>query len=104
MTAIRTGWQASTLPHPRAVRYLDLAWEDYRPDATPGEAFPAAALGNVYFGYPEERWVDLRQLDALEPMLRERVGMCAEGVRRGRARRHRQLRPAVHHRVPAHPR
>jgi hypothetical protein len=31
----------------------------------------------VYFGYPEERWVDLRQLDALKPMLRERVAMCA---------------------------
>ena len=28
----------------------------------------------------------------------------AKGLRRGRARRHRQLRPAVHHRVPPHPR
>jgi len=77
VTAIKTTWQAATLPHPRAVCYLDLAWEDYRPDATPGTAFPAAALGHVYYGYPEERWVDLRQLDALEPMLRERIGMCA---------------------------
>ncbi|MGH3123766.1 MAG: endo alpha-1,4 polygalactosaminidase, partial [Streptosporangiaceae bacterium] len=80
VTAIRTRWQASTLAHPRTVCYLDLAWEDYRPDANPqapGGAFPAAALGNVYFGYPEERWVDLRQLDALKPMLRERVAMCA---------------------------
>jgi hypothetical protein len=75
--AIRTSWQASTLRHPRTVCYLDLAWEDYRPDATPGAHFPAAALGAVYFGYPEERWVDLRQLDALKPMLRERIGMCA---------------------------
>ena len=67
--------------------------------------FPAATLGNVYFGFPQERWVDLRQLDALKPMLRERVAMCArEGVRRGRAGRHRQLRPAVHHRLPPHPR
>ena len=75
--AIRSSWQASTLAHPRTVCYLDLAWEDYRPDATPGTAFPAAALGNVYFGFPEERWVDLRRLDALKPMLRERIGMCA---------------------------
>jgi Glycoside-hydrolase family GH114 len=75
--AIRTTWQASTLAHPRTVCYLDLAWEDYRPDATPGGYFPAAALGAVYYGYPEERWVDLRQLDALKPMLRERIGMCA---------------------------
>ena len=33
--ALHTTWQASTLPHPRAACYLDLAWEDYRPDATP---------------------------------------------------------------------
>ena len=77
VTAIKTGWQASTLAHPRTVCYLDLAWEDYRPDATPGGAFPAATLGHIYFGFPEERWVDLRQLDALKPMLGERVGMCA---------------------------
>jgi hypothetical protein len=77
---IRTAWQASTLAHPRTVCYLDLAWEDYRPDASPsprGRYFPAAALGNVYFGFPQERWVDFRQLDALKPMLRERIGMCA---------------------------
>ncbi len=77
VTAIKTQWAASTLDHPRTVCYLDLAWEDYRPDATTGGAFPAAALGHIYFGFPEERWVDLRQLDALKPMLRERVAMCA---------------------------
>ncbi len=33
--AIHTRWQAATLPHPKAVCYLDLAWEDYRPDASP---------------------------------------------------------------------
>ncbi|MGE5134860.1 MAG: endo alpha-1,4 polygalactosaminidase [Gemmatimonadota bacterium] len=78
--AIRTSWQASTIAHPRAVCYLDLAWEDYRPDASPsprGRWFPAAALGKVYYGYPEERWVDFRQLGALAPMLRERIAMCA---------------------------
>jgi Glycoside-hydrolase family GH114 len=76
--AIHSRWQASTLAHPKAVCYLDLAWEDYRPDASPSAGvFPAAVLGSVYNGYPEERWVDLRQLDALKPMLRERIGMCA---------------------------
>ena len=77
VTAIKTTWQAGTLPHPRTVCYLDLAWENYRPDASPGGDFPAAALGNVYFGFPAERWVDFRQLDALKPMLGERIGMCA---------------------------
>ncbi len=78
--AIHTSWPASTLPHPRAVCYLDLAWEDYRPDASPaprGRYFPAAALGDIYYGYPEERWVDFRQLDALKPMLDARIAMCA---------------------------
>jgi hypothetical protein len=77
---IHASWQASTLPHPKAVCYLDLAWEDYRPDASPsphGRYFPAAALGKVYYGYPQERWVDFRQLDQLKPMLRERISMCA---------------------------
>jgi hypothetical protein len=80
VSAIQTRWPASTLAHPKAVCYLDLAWEDYRPDASApsrGGVFPAATLGNVYFGYPEERWVDFRQLDALKPMLRERIAMCA---------------------------
>jgi len=75
--AIHTRWQAATLPHPRLICYLDLAWEDYRPDASPGGAFPARTLGAVYYGYPQERWVDLRQLDALKPMLDERIAMCA---------------------------
>jgi hypothetical protein len=80
VNAIHTTWQAATLPHPKAVCYFDLAWEDYRPDANPpgsGGRFPVATLGNVYNGYPQERWVDLRQLSALEPMLTERIGMCA---------------------------
>jgi glycosyl hydrolase family 114 len=77
VTTIETTWQAATLPHPRTVCYLDLAWENYRPDASPGGYFPAAALGLVYYGYPAERWVDFRQLDALKPMLRERIAMCA---------------------------
>jgi len=78
--AIETRWQASTLAHPKTVCYLDLAWEDYRPDGSPtpwGGYFPAATLGKVYFGYPQERWLDFRQLDALKPMLRERISMCA---------------------------
>lgn len=75
--AIHTSWQAATLPHPKLICYLDMAWEDYRPDASPGEVFPASTLGDVYYGYPEERWVDFRQLDALKPMLDERLQMCA---------------------------
>jgi Glycoside-hydrolase family GH114 len=77
---IHDRWQASTLAHPKAVCYMDLAWEDYRPDASPapgGRYFPAAVLGRVYFGFPQERWVDFRQLDELKPMLDERISRCA---------------------------
>ena len=78
--ALHTAWPAATLPHPKAICYLDLAWEDYRPDGSPparGGRFPVATLGNVYFGYPQERWLDFRQLDALKPMLHARIRMCA---------------------------
>lgn len=72
--AIKSTWQAATLPHPRTVCYLDLAWEEYRPDA---DSFPAATLGNVYYGYPQERWVDFRQLSELKPVIDSRLEMCA---------------------------
>ncbi|MGN6380352.1 MAG: endo alpha-1,4 polygalactosaminidase [Gaiellales bacterium] len=77
---LHTAWQAATLPHPKAVCYLDLAWEMYRPDASPtayGGAFPARTVGRVYFGFPQERWLDVRQLNALKPMLDHRIAMCA---------------------------
>jgi hypothetical protein len=80
LQTIHTSWQAATLQHPKAICYLDLAWEDYRPDGSPfryGGLFPASALGNIYFGYPQERWVDFRQLAALTPMLDARMAMCA---------------------------
>jgi hypothetical protein len=78
LTAVKTTWRAATLAHPKTICYLDLAWEDYRPDATPGGgSFPASTLGLVYNGFPEERWVDFRQLDELKPMLDARIGMCA---------------------------
>ena len=102
--ALHTTWQASTLPHPRAACYLDLAWEDYRPDATPSPGgFPAAALGRVYYGYPQERWVDLRRVAGRHARVRrENRDVRQKGLRRGRDRRHRQLQPAVDDGVPAH--
>jgi Glycoside-hydrolase family GH114 len=77
VSRIHAHWQAATLAHPKLICYLDLAWEDYRPDGSPGGVFPAATLGKIYYGYPQERWVDFRQLDALKPMLDERIAMCA---------------------------
>jgi hypothetical protein len=76
--ALHTTWQASTLAHPRAACYLDLAWEDYRPDASPSpDGFPAAALGRIYFGFPQERWVDMRRVAAMMRVFDARIAMCA---------------------------
>ena len=59
----------------RAICYLDVgSWESYRPDA--GE-YPDRVLGDVYSGYPDERWLDIRRIGALAPILRKRFDLCA---------------------------
>jgi hypothetical protein len=59
----------------RAICYLDVgSWESYRPDAG---AFPDRVLGNVYSGYPDERWLDIRRIGTLAPILRRRFDLCA---------------------------
>jgi hypothetical protein len=59
----------------RVICYLDVgSWESYRPDAG---AFPSTVLGDVYSGYPDERWLDIRQIPALAPILRKRFDLCA---------------------------
>lgn len=59
----------------KAICYLDIgAWEEYRPDA---DRFPKRLLGKRYEGYPEERWLDIRRIGALAPVLRDRFDLCA---------------------------
>jgi len=59
----------------KVICYLDIgAWESYRPDAG---AYPEVVLGAEYFGYPEERWLDIRRLDILRPILNRRFHICA---------------------------
>ncbi len=59
----------------KAICYLDVgAWESYRPDAG---RFPRGVLGKLYSGYPDERWLDIRRIEALAPILRERFDLCA---------------------------
>ena len=58
----------------RAICYLDVgAWESYRPDA---DRYPATILGSAYAGYPDERWLDIRRIDLLAPILRRRFDTC----------------------------
>lgn len=55
------------------VCYLSAgSWEDWRPDA--GD-FPAAVLGNSN-GWPGERWLDIRRIDLLGPIMEARFDLC----------------------------
>jgi hypothetical protein len=57
-----------------AICYIDVgSWENYRPDA--GD-YPAKILGKVYPGYPDERYVDIRQIGILGPILERRFDLC----------------------------
>lgn len=58
----------------KAICYLDVgSWENYRPDAG---RFPKSTLGRAYEGYPDERWLDIRRIDLLAPVLRQRFDLC----------------------------
>ncbi len=57
----------------RVVCYLSAGtWENWRPDAS---AFPAAVKGNGN-GWPGERWLDIRRLDVLGPIMQARLDQC----------------------------
>lgn len=66
------------LLHKRGVKvigYISVgSWEDKRPDAS---EFPPEVLGNDYEGWPGERWLDIRQIDKLAPIMRARLDLCA---------------------------
>lgn len=49
------------------------SYEKYRPDA---KKFPASVLGKELDGWPDERWLDIRQWDQLEPILAARFDQC----------------------------
>lgn len=51
------------------------SWEPYRPDA--GD-FPEDVLGPAVEGWPDERWLDIRRLDVLEPLMAARMDLCRE--------------------------
>lgn len=63
--------------HRRGVRticYVNAgAREDWRPDA---RDYPGVVIGRRYAGWPGERWVDIRRLDILRPILEKRLDLC----------------------------
>lgn len=58
----------------KAVCYIDAGtFESFRPDAG---AYPDAIKGNRVGGFPDERWLDIRQLTVLQPILGARLEQC----------------------------
>ena len=58
----------------RVVCYMSAgSVEPGRPDTG---AFPAAIIGQPLDGWPDERWLDIRRLDLLGPILERRLDLC----------------------------
>ena len=49
------------------------SWEDWRGDA---DAFPVDVIGYDYEGWEGERWLDVRRVDVLEPLMAARMDVC----------------------------
>ena len=49
------------------------SWENWRPDAG---RYPASVKGKVLEGWPDEKWLDIRQLDILGPLIEARLDMA----------------------------
>lgn len=50
-------------------------WEDWRPDAA---RFPTGVLGEELPDWPGERWLDVRRLDVLRPLMTERLELARQ--------------------------
>ena len=58
----------------KTVCYLNAgAWEDWREDA---KNFPPSVLGNAYDNWPGERWLDIRRIEKLAPLIGRRMDLC----------------------------
>ncbi len=58
----------------RVICYINAgAWEEWREDAA---LFPPSVIGREYAGWPGEKWLDIRQITVLAPILRRRLDVC----------------------------
>ncbi|MFF7870696.1 endo alpha-1,4 polygalactosaminidase [Streptomyces qaidamensis] len=59
----------------KVICYVNVgAWEDFRPDR---DTFPHAVLGEPN-GWAGERWLDIRRLNVLRPIMERRFDMCRD--------------------------
>ena len=60
----------------KVVCYVSVgSWEDWRPDE---HQFPASVIGEDYIGWPGEKWLDIRQIELLAPIMRARMDLCRD--------------------------
>ncbi len=58
----------------KVICYISVgSWEDWRPDK---DQFPPEVLGKDYDGWPGEKWLDIRQIEKLAPIMRARLDLC----------------------------
>ncbi len=58
----------------KVICYISVgSWEDWRPDK---DQFPAEVLGKDYDGWPGEKWLDIRAIDKLAPIMLARLDLC----------------------------
>ncbi len=59
----------------KVICYISVgSYENWRPDA---DRFPREVLGKKYEGWSGERWLDIRRIDLLAPIMRARLDLCA---------------------------
>lgn len=60
----------------KVICYVDAgSWEKWRPDAN---RYPKSVLGRPLQGWPGERWLDIRKISTLSPIIAARVDACAD--------------------------
>ena len=59
----------------KVICYISVgSFEDWRPDV---DQFPKEVLGKDYGGWSGEKWLDIRRIDLLAPIMRARMDLCA---------------------------
>ena len=60
----------------KVICYISMgSWEEWRPDA---HLFPSEVIGKDYEGWEGEKWLDIRRIDLLAPVLTARLDLCKE--------------------------
>ena len=58
----------------KVICYISVgSWENWRPDK---DQFPAEVLGKEYEGWSGEKWLDIRRIDLLAPIMLARLDLC----------------------------